>query len=91
MLSITYILRSLTRRTGRHQSAIAAAFRILTWRWSATPAPQPPSFDCILALCGGGEIRTHEALANLPVFETGALDQLSHPTNEAAHILSKNP
>ena|GEM_PF-6056692 len=35
----------------------------------------------LIAFCGEGEIRTLDPVARMPVFETGAFDQLSHLSN----------
>ena len=40
---------------------------------------------------GGGGIRTHERLAPLPVFKTGAFNQLDHPSGAARRSAREGP
>jgi hypothetical protein len=41
----------------------------------------------ITATGGGGEIRTHDTLASMPVFKTGALNHSATPPNQAGTFL----
>ena len=45
-------------------------------QWFATMRFRPR--NTVSLFCGKGEIRTPEELAPLPLFESGALDQLRH-------------